>query len=452
MNERRILIVEDRPGTRRMLEETLQDEGWETTGIEDGDEALARLRKETYDLVLTDLELPGRDGLQVLEACKESDPLAPVIVMTAHGTVENAVQAMKRGAYDFLTKPVDTDRLLLLVERAAERRSLELKTRVTEESTPPPVIAGESEAIRKVLRLADKVAPSDSSVLVLGESGTGKELFARYIHSRSRRASNQLVALNCAAIPRELIESELFGAEKGAYTGADKRRLGKFELANGGTLFFDEIGELERDLQSKLLRVLENRVIERVGGSRSIRVDVRLITATNQSLEKEVSEGRFRDDLFYRLNVFPIHLPPLRFRKEDIPILARTLLDGFSVEMGRAAPALSREALAALQQYDWPGNVRELRNTLERAVILTEGEEIPAEVIGVGEARAHALPGRLEHCTDLHAAVKESTRLTEIELISRTLRACEGNKSEVARRLKVSYRSLWAKIKEYELE
>ncbi len=451
MNERRILIVEDRPATRRMLEETLQDEGWDTTGIEDGGDAVKRLREESFDLVLTDLELPGKDGLQVLAACRESDPLAPVIVMTAHGTVETAVEAMKRGAYDFLTKPVDTDRLLLLVERAAERRSLELRTRVTEDSARPPIIAGESPAIQKVLRLAEKVAPSDSSVLILGESGTGKELFARYIHSKSRRAKNQLVALNCAAIPRELIESELFGAEKGSYTGADRRRLGKFELANSGTLFFDEIGELERDLQSKLLRVLENRVIERVGGSRSIRVDVRLITATNQSLEQEVSEGRFRDDLYYRLNVFPIHLPPLRFRREDIPILAEHLLAGFSVEMGRPALGLSPKALAALQEYDWPGNVRELRNTLERAVILTEGNEIPAEVIAVGGTHK-AAPASVASYSDLHAAVRDSTRRTEIDCISRSLKECDGNKSEVARRLKVSYRSLWAKIKEYELE
>lgn len=451
MNERRILIVEDRPATRRMLEETLQDEGWDTTGIEDGDDAVKRLRRESFDLVLTDLELPGKDGLQVLEACRESDPLAPVIVMTAHGTVETAVEAMKRGAYDFLTKPVDTDRLLLLVERAAERRTLELKTRVNEDSERPPVIAGESPAIQKVLRLAEKVAPSDSSVLLLGESGTGKELFARYIHSKSRRSKNQLVALNCAAIPRELIESELFGAEKGSYTGADRRRLGKFELANSGTLFFDEIGELERDLQSKLLRVLENRVIERVGGSRSIRVDVRLITATNQSLEKEVSEGRFRDDLYYRLNVFPIHLPPLRFRREDIPILAEHLLAGFSVEMGRGALGLSPKALTALQEYDWPGNVRELRNTLERAVILTEGNEIPAELIAVGDT-GKPVSTSIANYSDLRAAVRETTRRTEIDCISRCLKECDGNKSEVARRLKVSYRSLWAKIKEYELE
>ncbi len=312
MTEKRILVVEDRAGTRKMLEGTLADEGYRAVAVPTGEEALRRLEEETFDLVLTDLALPGIDGLQVLAASKESDPLAPVIVMTAYGTIENAVRAMKEGAYDFVVKPVDPERLLLLVRRAAERRMLEVRNRGFSSTEAHPVIVGKSAAIRNVLGLADKVAPSDAAVLLSGESGTGKELFARRIHLSSARAGHALVAVNCAAIPRELVEAELFGAEKGAYTGADRLRVGKFELADGGTIFFDEIGELSLPLQSKLLRVLEGKTVERIGGSRAIRADVRLITATNRILEEDVRAGRFREDLFYRLNVFPVRIPPLR--------------------------------------------------------------------------------------------------------------------------------------------
>ncbi|MFH1680768.1 MAG: sigma-54 dependent transcriptional regulator [Candidatus Eisenbacteria bacterium] len=453
MSERKILVVEDRAGTRKMLEETLADEGYEAVAVPTGEEALRRIREESYDLILTDLALPGIDGLRVLAASKESDPLAPVIVMTAHGTVENAVRAMKEGAYDFVVKPVDTERLLLLVRRAAERRVLEVRNRGYSSAVAPPVIVGKSEAIRRVLRLAEKVAPSDAAVLLLGESGTGKELFARMIHTLSPRGGHPLVAVNCAAIPRELVEAELFGSEKGAYTGADRLRVGKFELADGGTIFFDEIGELSLPLQSKLLRVLEGKTVERIGGSRAIRADVRLITATNRVLEEEVREGRFREDLFYRLNVFPIQVPPLRERREDVPLLAGHFLARFAGEMKRDRIRLSPEALGALESYDWPGNVRELGNVLERAMILAEGDTIPAELVvprpsspGSDERRTALAAG------DLHAAVRETVRRVEADLIGRVLRDCGGNKSEAARRMRISYRSLWSKVKEYGLE
>ncbi len=450
MPDRKILVVEDRLGTRRMLEETLSDEGYTTHGIGDGADAVATIRKESFDLIITDLELPGKNGLDVLSASRENDPFTPVIVMTAYGTVETAVTAMKIGAYDFLTKPVDTDRLLLLVERALERRTLELTNRVLSDSNRSHMIIGESAAIREVLDLAEKVARNDTIVLLLGESGTGKELFAHHIHSRSGRSSNQFVALNCAAIPRSLVETELFGAEKGAYTGADRRRIGKFELAHGGTLFLDEIGDLAGEIQSKFLRVIEEKSASRVGGTRSIALNVRLITATNRSLEEEVSEGNFREDLFYRLNVFPIQLPPLRDRDGDIPLLAAHMLDTFTCEMKRTPLRLSDGALNKLVGYEWPGNVRELRNTLERAVILTEGNEIKAEHLSMGRK-----PSRRKGETtgnDLQSVARAATQSAEIELIARVLRECAGNKSEAARRMNVSYRSLWSKIKNYEIQ
>jgi len=456
MSEKKILVVEDRSGTRRMLEETLGDEGYRTVAVASGDEAVRRLKEESFDLVLTDLALPGKDGLQVLAASRESDPLAPVIVMTAYGTVENAVRAMKEGAYDFVIKPVDTDRLLLLVERAAERRDLEARNRVYSSNETAPVIVGESEATRRVLALSKKVAGSDAAVLLSGESGTGKELFARRIHTWSGRSAQPLVAINCAAIPRDLVEAELFGAEKGAYTGADRLRVGRFELADGGTLFFDEVGELPLAVQSKLLRVLEEKQVERIGGTRSIRVDVRLIAATNRDLEADVREERFREDLFYRLNVFPIRLPPLRERPEDIPRLADHFLDRFGREMGRERCRLTDEARRALTAYRWPGNVRELGNVLERAVILADGPSISADLVvpSLNDERIEVgvpLPGG-DEAAGLHEAIRAVTKRVEGEMIGRVLAECGGNKSEAARRLRISYRSLWAKVKEYGLE
>ena len=456
MANEKILVVEDREGTLRMLEETLSDEGYTPFGAATGEKAIGLLGKTNFDMVLTDLNLPGLDGMEVLAASRESDPFMPVVVMTAYASVENAVKAMKMGAYDFMTKPVDTDHLILIVKRALERRALEVRNRVLSASIEQPVIVGKSHAMQKVLRLAEKVSLSDAAVLLLGESGTGKELFARAIHFRSRRAGQALVAVNCAAIPHELIEAELFGAEKGAFTGATKRRVGRFELAAGGTLFLDEIGDLHPDLQSKLLRVLEERVMERVGSSRSVPVDVRLITATNRSLEKEMAAGRFREDLYYRLNVFPIQLPPLRERKEDLPTLARYFLRRFEVEMGRETMKIAPEAMQVLQDYEWPGNVRELRNVLERAVILAEGDTISTELIipqshprGY-DALCGGAPGEPAG-SDLHTAVRSVTRRVETEMIRQVLEECGGNKSEAARRMSISYRSLWSKVKEYGL-
>ena len=362
----RILIVEDKDGLRRMLRQTLEGAGYPVVEASDGAEATRRLAEARYDLVVTDLKLPKRDGLEVLKAAREGDPESQVIVMTAYGTVASAVQAMKEGAFEYIEKDADfADRLLVLVERALERRRLFSENRLLKESAADmPAILGSSRRLKEALALLDKVAPSAATVLLLGESGTGKELFARRIHSLSPRRERPLVAINCAAIPETLLENELFGHEKGAYTGASGLKQGKFEFADGGTLFLDEIGELSPAVQAKLLRVLQEHTFERVGGTRAIEVDVRIITATNLDLARAVREKRFREDLYFRLNVFPVPIPPLRDRPEDVPMLVQHFIGKFAREMRKPVSGASPEALRALQGYTWPGNVRELENAI----------------------------------------------------------------------------------------
>ncbi|HEY6064905.1 MAG TPA: sigma-54 dependent transcriptional regulator, partial [Thermoanaerobaculia bacterium] len=371
----RILIVEDKDSLRAMLEEMLRAEKLEVRGIGSGSQAVETLRSgEPVDLVLTDWRLPGADGLAVLDAARTLDPTLPVIVMTAFGSIETAVDAMKRGAEDFITKPVDPDLLRLLVSRAIERRARERQSLLFEENQTRamPAIIGESAAIRTVQAEAQRVASTDATVLLEGESGTGKELFAHAIHELSPRRRRPFVAINCAAIPETLLESELFGHERGAFTGALARRLGKFELAEGGTVFLDEIGELSPATQGKLLRVLQERSFHRVGGTIPIQVDVRILAASNRPLDRMVAQGLFREDLYYRVRVFPIWIPPLRERPEDIDPLVDWFLGHLPRELGRKGIRIAPAARERLRQYAWPGNVRELKNCLERAIILAD--------------------------------------------------------------------------------
>lgn len=375
----RILIVEDKESLRGVLRQTLEAEGFGVCEASDGRSALDRIRSDRFAMVLTDLRLPDGDGHAVLRAAIEADPEVPVILMTAYGTIRDAVDAMREGAYDYLEKPVDNDHLLVLIRRALEHRTLRhenilLKERFSQELEFPEIL-GESRVLKGALAQVRRVAPTDATVLLGGESGTGKELFARAVHHLSGRKKQAFLAINCAAIPENLLESELFGYEKGAFTGAAARKRGKLEIANKGTLFLDEIGDLSPALQGKVLRVIEQKEFERVGGTATQKVDIRLVAATNKDLQALVAANTFRSDLFFRLSVFPIQVPPLRDRVEDIEVLARHFVSRFAAEQKRRGPvALSPEALRALVDYPWPGNVRELENTIERALILTDGE------------------------------------------------------------------------------
>jgi DNA-binding NtrC family response regulator len=375
---KRILLVEDKESLRRMLRRTLEAARYQVDEAVDGQDAIRKLGLGTYHLVLTDLKLPKADGMAVLKAAKATSPQLPVIIMTAFGTIDLAVQAMKEGAYHFITKPVDSDHLLLEIDRAISQFQLVVENLVLKDGLADrlgsPTIVGSSKKIREVMTLVHKVASADATVLLTGESGTGKELFARVLHDKSPRRSRPFVAINCAAIPDTLLESELFGHERGAFTGAAAAKPGKFELADGGTLFLDEVSELSAAVQAKLLRVLQERAFERVGGTRTIEVDVRIVAASNTDLTGAVRERRFRDDLFFRLNVFPIAIPPLRERTEDIPALVDHFIEKYARRMGRRIRGISKDALQVLERYRWPGNIRELENFVQRAIILASGD------------------------------------------------------------------------------
>jgi len=387
-----ILIVEDKDSLRVMLRHALEAQGHTVIEARDQPEAEAALLANHPAVVLSDLRLTVGDGFGVLRAAKEQDPELPVIVMTAFGSIQDAVAAMKEGALDFLAKPVDPDHLLLLVERALAQRRLVTENMLLKDELAmrrgAPQIIGEAPALKRLLHQVETVAPTDSAVLVCGETGTGKELIARAIHDLSRRRERTFVKLNCAAIPTGLLESELFGHERGAFTGAIAQRIGRFELADGGTLFLDEVGDIPLELQPKLLRVLQEQEFERLGSTRTKRVDVRLVAATNRNLAEMVTAGTFRNDLYYRLNVFPVTLPPLRDRPEDIPPLVRYFVQKFARRMNRRIETIPADAMEALSRYAWPGNVRELENAIERAVILTSG---PVLRVPVTEFRARAI-------------------------------------------------------------
>jgi len=452
-----VLIIEDKESMLAMLKQTLEGEGYRVVPAQDGAEGIRMLADERIGLVLTDLKLPKKDGFDVLRAAKAENPLLPVIVMTAYGTIENAVKAVKEGAYDFLTKPFDTDHLLVLIRRGLDTyrvtaENLLLKAELADRLGLPKLI-GRSRQLQEITAAVQKVAPTNATVLIHGESGTGKELFARAIHYLSLRKDGPFVAINSAAIPRELLESELFGYEKGAFTGADARKLGKLELADKGTVFLDEIGDMDLALQAKILRVLQEQVIERVGGSKPVRIDVRIIAATNKDVEQAVAEKTFREDLYYRLNVFPLTIPPLRERREDIPALAQHFLAKYAAEVKKGPLTLSGEAGEILMKFPWKGNVRELENVIERAVIYAEGGVIRPQDLGFKEASiTEALIVGVPSEGTLHEVAEAATRIAESRRIRQVLKQTGGNKTRAAEVLQVSYKTLLTKIKEYRLE
>jgi len=392
MGPKKILVVDDEESIRWALRKSLEREGYRVVLASDGAEALARATESGIDLVLMDIKMPGSDGFETLTRIKEIRPNLPVIIMTAFGTLQAAVQAMKRGAYDHITKPFDFDELSILVRRAFEVHDLTEQVARMEGGRGQAFdfegVVGLCPAMQQIFKLVGKMASSDLTVLIRGESGTGKELLARAIHYNSRRLARPFVAVNCAAIPRDLLESELFGHEKGAFTGASALRRGKFELAEGGTLFLDEIGDMDLGLQAKILRVLQERQFERVGGERPLSADVRVIAATNQDLERAVAQKTFREDLYYRLNVVGINLPPLRGRREDIPLLVSHFLRLFAEEQGGEPKTVSPEALELMLAYDWPGNVRELENAVKRACVLAATSLILPEHLPAALARS----------------------------------------------------------------
>jgi two-component system response regulator FlrC len=437
----RVLVVDDEEGIREFIADALEDDGHEVTRAADALAALHRLHSQAFDLLVTDLRMPGAlDGMDLVRKARSDAPEMEVNVLTAYGTVELAVEAIKLGAFDFLQKPVSGPaELRLLVGRALERRRLLALKDATERSSDqlPPLTYGDP-VMEPVLQALEKVAPTNATVLLLGESGTGKEVAARTVHRRSRRADGPFIPVNCAAISEGLMESEIFGHEKGAFTGATAARRGRLELADGGTLFLDEIGELKHELQAKLLRVLQDRRFERVGGSRTIEVDVRWVAATNRDLDEMVREGEFREDLYHRLAVFPIRLPPLRERHEDILPIAEALLARISAELGRPPLRLDAEAEARIRGAHWSGNIRELANALERAAILADGDLVAGEALLISPAAA---PGG-------NAATTMSD--IEREAIRRALSEVGGNRKLAAERLGIGVRTLYEKLKRYE--
>jgi len=453
-----VLVVEDRESLRHMLRRTLSASGYSVIDVGNVKQAQTRLKSARIKVVLTDLRLPGGTGRDVLATAREVDPNMPVIVMTAYGTVQDAVAAMKDGAFDFLAKPVDTDHLVLLVERAVMQRRLVTENLILKQEYAArfgfPEIIGEDAKLAKVSADLQRAAGSDTTVLLLGESGTGKELFARALHRLSTRATGPFLPINCAAIPEELLENELFGHEKGAFTGATSRKLGKLELAHEGTVFLDEIGELPLSLQAKLLRVLQEKQFERVGGTRTLSVDVRIVAATNKALKKAVADGSFREDLFYRLSVFPVSIPALRERRGDIELLARYYVDKLCRELGKAPVALPDECLSALSAYDWPGNVRELANCLERAVILCDGDRLSVDALGLGTSSPVGPLGASEiEGLDLGGSLPEVSRraaaAAERAKIQQTLERTNGDRTLAAEQLGVSGKTLLHKMREF---
>ena len=445
----RLLIVDDEQSIRDALVQVFEYEGHEVRGASDGPEALELAARARPDVIFLDVKMPGMDGLEVLERLRDGDPSALVVMISGHGTIDTAVEATRKGAYDFLEKPLDTDRLLVTLRRALELRGLTASMEALRDQVESRYeIVGHSYAVRQVLERIEKVAPTDARVLVTGENGTGKELVARAIHRLSERESGPFVEVNCAAIPSELIESALFGHIKGSFTGAVSDRAGKFEQADGGTLFLDEIGDMSLAAQAKVLRALEQGVVTRVGGSRAIEVDVRVIAATNKELQEEIAENRFREDLFYRLNVVPIHIPPLRERREDIPMLVQHFAQRMASNARVAARRFTEEAVSSLAALEWPGNVRELRNTVERLLILSTGEEVRAsdvDLLAPGRSAGSGLGGELLSA----GTFAEFKERAERAFILQKLRENDWNVAETARRMDMPRSNLYKKIEKY---
>ena len=449
-----ILLIEDNERMAEVLARHMEMEGHAVVLAADGEKGIEEFRRQKVDLVLTDLKLPGKSGLEVLQAVKDENPMAPVVVMTAHGTIETAVKAVKEGAFDFLQKPVDPDHLLIIIGKALEARQLVTENLILKEElsqTKYAKMVGQSRALLEAQDKAKKVAVGTTTVLLLGESGTGKELFARMIHDLSPRKNGPFVAINCAAIPRELLESELFGHERGSFTGATGRKIGKFELGDKGTVFLDEIGDMDMGLQAKLLRVLEGERFMRVGGTSQVKADVRVVAATNKDLQAAVAKHAFREDLYYRLNVFPLVIPPLRDRRDDIPLLVEHFLAMYSREVKKEGLALSSEAVEVMKHHPWTGNIRELQNCIERAVILCDGREILPEHIGLRVLARSAEEG-VPAGGSLQEASSAASRAVEAKMIEKVLRETGGNKTKAAEILQVSYKTLLTKIKDYGLD
>jgi two-component system, NtrC family, response regulator HydG len=462
-----LLVADDDPAVRQSLERTLTREGYGVVLAPDGQAALDRLRQGGIDLLLSDLKMPGLTGLELLKQAREAAPDVDVILLTAFGTVEEAVRAMKDGAIDFLTKPLQRAQLVRVIRQALERRSLIQQNRALQQRLDDLLREGKaigvSYAFKQMMTLVEQVADSSASVLIQGESGTGKELAARDIHDRSPRRNGPFIAVNCAALPETLLESELFGYEKGAFTGAATRKEGRFELADGGTLFLDEVADLSPVTQPKILRVLQEGEFERVGGTRTLRVDVRIVTATNQDLTQLVRDKRFREDLFYRLNVITITTPPLRDRREDIPVLAQHFLRLYAAKNNRRLDGVSDGAMSCLEAYAWPGNVRELENVIERAVVLARGTAIEVENLPANVTERSVMFKR----DDLESAgaapgdtpggvftIRVGTPLAEVEerLLEETLRMNKGNRSLTAKQLGIDPKTVFRKLKRAEAE
>jgi DNA-binding NtrC family response regulator len=452
-----ILLVEDKESLRRVIRLTLENAGYRVSESADARAAVNEISSTRYRLVLTDLRMPNGSGLDVLRAARASDPDVPVILMTAFGSIDEAVQAMKDGAHDFLQKPVDSNHLLLLVDRALEQARLRSENVLLREEWARrygfPRIIGESDVIKRTVGETQRVAQTEATVLLLGESGTGKELFARAVHHLSNRRNQPFVAINCAAIPETLIENELFGHERGAFTGANDRRQGKFELASGGTVFLDEIGELPLAVQGKLLRAIEEKVVDRIGGRAQVPVDVRVVAATNKDLKGAVAKGEFRGDLFFRLAVFPLEIPALREREDDIVLLANHFAAQLGRELRGREAQLSAEAIAAIRRHRWPGNVRELENAIERACILSDTLILEPKDLGFVTNQDEEIESlqELDLSGTLSDVAHRALTLVERKKILAALEANSGNKSRTAEDLGISYKTLLNKIKDYSL-
>lgn len=444
-----ILIIDDEKNIREGLAAALEMDGYNVVLAPDGETGLQLVGRGDIDLVITDLRMPGISGEEVLAKVTSESPGLPVIVLTGHGTIDSAVDAMRAGAYDFLTKPLNLDRLSLIVKRALQNRELSLQHRQLKEELDSnksfESIIGKSAEMQKIFEMVRRVASSKASVLITGESGVGKELIANAVHNLSPRKDKPLIKVHCAALSESLLESELFGHEKGAFTGAVARKRGRFELAHGGSIFLDEIGEIDQNVQIKILRVLQDKRFERVGGEETVETDVRVIAATNRDLEKEIAEGRFREDLYYRLNVVHIHVPPLRDRKDDIPLMVSAFLKEFAKENGKNITSIDSHARAALYKYDWPGNIRQLRNCMESAVVMCAGDTLTLDDFP---------PTISQHNTQDMVQIPAGLTLDAAEkiYINETLAANRGNKSKTADVLAIGRKTLHRKLAEEEGE
>jgi two-component system response regulator AtoC len=451
-----VVVIDDEAGVRRTVAMILEDEGYEVMTASNGKEGLVHALARPADIVLCDVKMPEMDGLEFIDAYRREGGSGLIVTMTAYGSVEMAIEAMKRGAYDYIAKPFSADSILLTLRKAEEREKLRkevgrLRRQVKTETRNPELVV-KSPAMVKAVELAEKVAPHPSTVLITGESGTGKEVFARLIHVASDRNDKAFVPVNCGAIPENLLESELFGHVRGAFTGAERDRVGLFDEANGGTLFLDEIGELPTALQVKLLRALQDREIRRVGESTSRRIDVRIVAATARDLAQEVEGGGFRSDLFYRLNVVNIHLPPLRHRSEEVPLLVKHFVDRYNQILSTNVESMAPAAMSLLVSYPWPGNVRELENVIERAMVLADSTQITPEQLPQAVRDKDAHVGTPDTLPEDELSVKKRTAALEKQLIARALEITGGNRTRASDLLDLSYRALLYKIRDYGLD